>query len=200
MQRPWIFRKPQGLQICSYVTLHRRKICESAWCFHDIWISKSRSSLSNPSENLSKNLSKSDEIVKSMGSHRKLDKFESSCSYPKLPTSDSTFLGSVAVEVFLTAKGKILIFFRQIQESVKYNFPPCKPPSVSVSSKPECLTKICVLPKEEKTQSGTQAKPICEFKRTSSLSPQETAGTCTSSLCAVRGTGRKSSKVLRNLG
>ena len=34
------------------------------------------------------------------------------------------------------------------------------------SAKSECLMKICVLLKEEKTQSGTQAKLICEFKRT----------------------------------
>ena len=57
-----------------------------AWCLHDTWTSKSSSSLSNPSENLSKNLSKSGEIVKSMGSHRKLGKFESLSSYPKFPT------------------------------------------------------------------------------------------------------------------
>ena len=81
MENPQIFRKPQGLQIRSYVTLHRRTICESAWCLHDTWISKSSSSLSNPSENLSK----SGKIVKSMGSLGKLGKFESPSSYPKFP-------------------------------------------------------------------------------------------------------------------
>ena len=51
-------------------------------------------------------------------------------------------------------------------------FAPIQTPSVSVSSfKPECLTKICVLPKQQKTQSGTQAKLICEFKRTSLKKP-----------------------------
>ena len=69
-------------------------------------------------------------------------------------------------------KGKIFWFFPSDYDSgiCQIEFP-SKPPSVSVSSKPECLTKLCVLPKQEKTQSGTQAKLICEFKRTSFKKP-----------------------------
>ena len=145
MEIPRIFRKPQGLQIRSYVT-HCRKICESAWCLHDTWISKSSSSLSKPSKNLSKNLSKSGEIVKPMGSHRKLGKFESPSSSPRPWLKKNTsgiplFLGRWLPRSFCCpCQGETLNFLQSDAGICEVKCPPIQTPSVSVSSfKPELI-------------------------------------------------------------
>ena len=56
---------------------------------------------------------------------------------------------------------------------MKLNFPPSKPPSVSLSSKRECLTKICgcFRKKKKHNQGHRQAKLICELNRTSLKKP-----------------------------
>ena len=69
--------------------------------------------------------------------------------------------------VVVPAKGEILNCLPSDSGICEVKFSPIQTPSVSISSKPECLTKRCVLPKQQMTQSGTQAKLICEFKRTS---------------------------------
>ena len=84
----------------------------------------------------------------------------------KIGFHDVSRLGG-CLEVFVVpARVRFWIVFTQIQESVKWNFPPSKPPSVSVSGK-----SLGVLPKEEKTQPGSKAKLICAFKRTSFKKP-----------------------------
>lgn len=79
--------------------------------------------------------------------------------------------------VVVPAKGEILNFLPSDSGICEVKCSPIQTPSVSVSSKPECLTKRCVLLKQQKTQSGTQAKLICEFKRTS-LKPFSSRNCC----------------------
>ena len=136
-----------------------------AWATHQKFPSKSCSSSLQTSEIPVRKHPKSGDF----GKTRRLNSAKLSSITIQEITQIARFLGWwLSIEgVVVPAKGEILNVLPSDSGICEVKCSPIQTPSVSVSSKPECLTKRCVLPRQQMTQSGTQAKLICEFKRTS---------------------------------